>query len=424
VLLIQIPDGASTSKYDLSVPFPLNLMSLGIHGDIIDLNLELRYETKQNKIERIINLASTTQGQEIILNCGEFPCDGNPNIFYETAIKYFKPQLVIGTYPTIYRDQPIPTYQNIDYSLINITQYPSYQKKLRAVMRLTQGCPNACLMCPVFKIYKGKFDWLNIQQSMENISGFYDQGVRIITLLDDNIACKLNIFKKFFLDCKKNFPKLKFHSTEGFEVTAFKDEEFCLLIKEQFIQAKIGIENIKPIFLQKINKYYKKEPELITAALANIKKYKIDCRVFLLIGLGETEQDILDNISFYAEQKMPLRINIVRNYNNKFCDKFVRDEKILKKMKALGYASSFMSSLGMNLFADFDSIMNDMKVDLKVNQGKYQITGKINYGPQTSRFEYVMKFLLEKQYNVKLKKLGTQNCLEFVRLDKKTLGLI
>jgi len=81
MLLIQIPDGASTSESAISFPFPLNLMSLEISGEIVDLNLRFYKKNKEDIINGMIEYSKSIKDKEVIINCGEFPCDGKDSVF-------------------------------------------------------------------------------------------------------------------------------------------------------------------------------------------------------------------------------------------------------------------------------------------------------------------------------------------------------
>lgn len=437
-LLIQLWYEASTNKYPKSLSMPLLLLKIKRPEDtLIDLTpicWRLKKDEKYKEIDKVIELAENFDG-EVIANMGEYPADADKYEFFEYFLKKIKRKVsVMGTYPTIFNKRIDGFIGNnikilqTDFNVIGIeipetiiNQYPTVGDKKRAAMKITWGCPRKCKMCPVPAIYQGKYRYFNIYEAVEQVKKYYERGVRYITFTDDNLSASVKKFNHFLRLLKQeNLKGMIYNSQEGFEVEAFANEEFCQLIKElRFDDIKLGIENIKPDFLEKIGKYYT-DFDIIDTAMKNIQKYDLDVRFFFLIGLDETEEDIIDNLKYFAKNKVNVRTNILHPYpKTEFCN-FVYekqvDEKTLKKLSALSYAVAFVASHGIDIFADtsFDEFIEKQKYETKQTDKGLLLLGRTNYGFLTSRFNTAIKFMYQQ-------KTGEEREIEIIEKNKLLL---
>ncbi len=410
-LLIQLPNSASTSKYPKSFPQPLNLSCLYSDGDILfDMALEC-YKQKKDEIFGIIDsyinkINNISGATEIIVNAGDYAPDAAYSEYFEYFLDNNKNNIkLIGSYAEIYKDKIEDKYKNVkcekhdyrfpNYFAINHGIYPLVGGKIKASIRATYGCPRECAMCPVPIIHNKKYEFYDIGSIVLNISKLYNLGVRYITFIDDNLAVSPK-FKRLLEEIKKlNLKGVKFHCQEGFEVSSI-DKELCLLLKEtKFDDIKIAFENIKPEFLKLIKKSYI-TPEVIYNSAEILRETKLDAKSFFLMGLDETEEDIFDNLKFFAEYGLKLRVNIIRDYNNDFSKQSEKkiSEARFKQLKAFAYSVGFFNEMGINIFKG--------KEDLK--KKGYILTdetieGKTKFGFQTCRFETGVEFI----YNKKIK---------------------
>ena len=423
---------ASTNKYPISFPIPMLLLKIKQDGDeLIDLILQCKDSIKEDKFKLIDVVIDTVNNNskdynQVIVNMGEYPADADRYEYFEYFLKKIKvPISIMGTYPHINSERALKFNSPIIGDIISIldtdfnvsdvyipdeflNNYPEVGGKKRAIMKLTKGCPQHCKMCPVPAIYKGGYKYYNINESVERVKKLYNRGVRFITFTDDNISAADKRFVKFMEAIKKeNLKGLNFHSQEGFEVTAFGNEDFCRLLNEtKWIQVKLGVENIKEDFLKKIGKYYYNF-DTISIAIKNIKKYNIKgVRFFYLMGLDETENDVLDNLKYFSKHNVQLRTNILRKYKNtelydmEYSQKMT--PKTMNKLKALSYAISWLSAYKIDMFSDgaFDEFVNNNGYIYNTVGSETTITGRTKFGFQTNRFKLALKFMYEGKYKL------------------------
>jgi len=429
-LLIQMQYDASTNKYPMSFPLPMLLLKIRKDGDeLIDLILKCRDTNKEGKFEAIDEVVdkvnkSWSNYSEVIVNMGEYPADADRYEYFEYFLdKTSVPISIMGTYPTINSERALSfnspivgnniTILETDFNVVGVyipdeylDNYPEVGGKKRAVMKITWGCPQMCSMCPVPAIYGGRYKYHNIDEGVEYIKELYNRGVRFITFTDDNISAADKRFVKFMKGVEKeNLKGLKFHSQEGFEVTAFSNEDFCkILVDTNWVSVKLGVENIKEDFLKKIRKYYF-DFTMIDTAIKNIKKYNIKgVRFFFLIGLDETEEDVLDNLRYFSKHHVQLRTNILRKYKNtelydmEYTQKMT--SKTMNRLKAMSYAISWLSSYKIDMFdgGAFDKFISENGYTVTDENDKLIVVGRTKFGFQTNRFKLALKYMYENKY--------------------------
>lgn len=403
--LIQLPNDASTSKYPKTFPQPLNLLCYYDEGDeLIDLAADC-FEHKKDLIRKVLirkarELNTLSEDVEIIINAGDYPADAEYSYFFELFFsKMIKPATVIGTYSKIYPEK-ITRYSNLkiddsdlsypNYGGLDFRRYPQVGGKFKLSIRASTGCPRSCKMCPVKKCFNG-YEFLDVDEIIQTIRMFYDKGVRYVTFIDDNLIASSKFLELAEKLKKEEFNRMSFHCQEGFDLGSFSNEIAYYLKELNFDDIKIAFENINPNFIANINKPHI-TPERIDNVLNIIKANELSVKAFFLMGLDEFEEDILENIKFFAKNNMTIRANIIRNYGINFVDKFKRkitDDR-LKELKALAYATSFFTDMGINIFDinSFESVYDVKRID-----GKIEIYGKTKFGFQTSRFETGIKYI-------------------------------
>lgn len=364
-LLINLPSDASTNKYPTMFPYPLILMKMmGVEDYLLDANL-LSYkqnaESKLETVEKALREANSNLYEKVIVCCGEYAPDGYYSKYYDYFLDHVSvPIEVVGAYAETYSEHILSKYADkvtlpgTDYDVCRVKipyemliEYPYVGNNPKANVRITYGCPRHCAMCPVVPIYKGKYRYGDINYTANLIAEYYAQGVRYINFIDDNISASTKKFVEFMqiLD-SMNLKGMKYHCQEGFEVSAFKDDEFCDLLKKlKFQDIKLGVENIKEDFLKKIGKYYTSFSD-IEEALANIEKHKLNVRFFFLIAPFQSESDILDNIRYFASKKLDVRASVLRDYEGTSLAKYeeVTPRDVLARLKALSYTACYMST--------------------------------------------------------------------------------
>ena len=226
-----------------------------------DVNLLCYKVKKADKyviLDKYIEKINSLEADEYIVQVGDYAPDGDKYEYFEYFLERVnKPLKLIGPYcifehriakfpNVISKEVYVDTY-GVMVSDEMLMQYPNADKVKRATMRISNGCPRSCKMCPVPVIHNQFYKLEPMAESLKMIQEYYDRGVRLITFIDDNMGVNINKFKEFLLSIKAmNLKGLKLLSLEGFEIFLFQDEEVCQLLKEtKWIDIKTGMENIK-----------------------------------------------------------------------------------------------------------------------------------------------------------------------------------
>ena len=404
--LIQLPNNASTSKYPRTFPHPLNLMAIKNEDDtLIDLALLAFKKPKEEVFELIDTLISDfIPTDRIIVNAGDFPPDAAYNVYYDYFFNRMTFQYhAMGTYIKIHGERlqhrykymslyewnyHIPKYDGIDYE-----EYPKVDGKLKASIRTSLGCPRRCVMCPVPLVFDKKYSYFEPIIVANEIKKLYEErGIRYFTFIDDNLSYD-DRFVKLLLEIRKlKLKGVKFHCQEGFDLGAFDMKRARLIKRLNFEDIKIAFESIIPRTTNLIKKSSINSIS-IQETIDIIKEVDLKVKAFLLLGLDETEEEVIENLSFFARNDMTLRVNIVREYGSLPKELLASrmDDKKLKSLKSLAYASSFYTEkFGLNLF-DCDGVEFEMKTGLEFD-GMNTLSGKTKYGFRTSRLERGIKW--------------------------------
>lgn len=424
-LLLNLPYPASTNNYPRYFPYPLNLMAIKKPNDILlDINFRC-YKKKKAEIYSILDLYAKklrSGKAEFILNCGDYPPDGDKWEYFEYFIRRLnKPVTLHGPY-LLFGDRiealkkeglEINTGKIFnDWSSVIIPKemiesYPPVGNKLKVNINFTQGCPRKCNYCPVGPIYNQSYTIHPFYITLQKIYDYYKQGVRFFNFIDDNISASPHAFYKFLASLKvmidnKKIKGVQFQSQEGLEVGALAHLKICKLLKAtNFVDIKIGVENINTKFLKMVNKPYAKKAGLLDKALKNIKATNLSVTAYYLLGLNETRKEVMQNFKFIAKHKLGLRINIIRPYEG---TEFIKmkfnknlSDKELRELKSLGYAIAWLGSeKGIDVFHKnaLTDILNKFKLNHARKTKKHIFTGKVYIGFATSKLIKILRLVL------------------------------
>lgn len=423
-LLISLPYDASTNNYVKYFPYPLELLKYKEEGDtLIDLNCEAFEKTKDaiyTLLDMHLDILNNKKFDECLVLCGNYGPDGDKYEYFEYFLNRFKhPVQLMGPYCIQEKrikqlDANITikeAYTDTFGVMIPKDMLDSYPKEKgkttpRATMRVTNGCPRMCKMCPIPIIHKGHYKFENMDTSLKQVQQYYDMGVRLITFIDDNISVHQKKFIEFLRRLKAlNLKGMRYISLEGFETHAFENDELCQLVKDlKFQNIKIGMENIKEDFLKKIGKYYT-DHDVVVKSMENIKKYKLDVSVYFLLGLDESAEDVMDNLKFISKYKLGIRTNILRPYEGSklYSEGFTRKltERQLTHYSSLSYAVSWLGTgHDIDMFEDgaYEKVLETCKLVEHKENNIITFTGKVHIGFKTSKMIKVLHYLLEQKY--------------------------
>jgi DNA modification methylase len=423
-ILIQLPNNASTSKYPKTFPHPLNLTAIWNNGDeLLDLALDC-FKKRQEEVFEILDKGISyldSTDLPIVVNAGDFPPDAHYSKYYDYFFdKMTRPYLAMGTYSKLYRKKLEKRYRNFKflkghedwdsiqtsveemlmrpiYDVIDYERYPKVDNKIRASIRASWGCPRFCKMCPVPSYFDRQYIYFDPTHVANIIKYLYDKkGVRYFTFIDDNLSYHPHFIKLLLKIRKMKLKGAKFHSQEGFDLGTFDIKRARLLKALNFDDIKIAFETTIDRTAELIGKF-SINSENRQRALDVIKQVGLKVKSFMLLGLDETEDEIIENLRFFAKNNMTLRVNIIRDYPTEDMRELDRssrmDDKTLKGYKALAYASSFFTeTFGFNIFDD--TIEDFLDCGKGYEYDGTTLKGKTKFGFQTSRFEKGIKYLL------------------------------
>jgi len=410
-LLLDLPYRASTNNYPKFFPYPLLLMKIQRPGDeLLDLNLKCR-DMNVPDVKRELDgwvKALNEDGREVVVSCGHFPADADKNMFFDYFLsKLSRPVVVTGVYPSVMMARVSELHgrhqvQTVDWDISDveiplemIEQYPRVGKKLRASIRATHGCPRKCGMCPAWLIYRKSFRVWPIENTVSRIRKYYDEGVRFITFIDDNLTVSPKFDVLLEQLAEENLKGMEYICQEGFEVTSFHRDRMCQLLKRvKFVDMKMAVENVNRDVLVQIDKYYK-DFSVVEQALKNIQRYELEVGSYFLFGLEKTEEEVLNNIRFIAENALDVRVNVVRPYEGGVVKEGEVNEHMFRSFSSLAYAASWYArTLGVNIMSP--DALDQLKAagyNVVESAGKLKVVGKTDHYRMTSRFVRGLKWM-------------------------------
>ncbi len=417
--LVNLPYPASTNKYPRYFPYPLNLLAIQEKNDIlVDLNLQCFGKTKKEIYEILDKFLSDLEDEEIIINCGDYAPDGDKYEYFIYFISKLESVTIYGSFllfkskinelktrVNIIEKNIFNDWSNINIPLYMLELYPRVNGKIKANLNFSIGCPRKCSYCPTGPIYKQSYKILPLYDIFLKIYNYYVSGVRFFNFIDDNIAASPKKFYIFLFKLKKvieafNMQDAVFQSQEGFEIEALAYYGICKLLKEtNWVDIKVGLENINPKFLKEANKPFKDNLEVIDKMLKSTKRAGLKITAYYLIGYSETVYDIEANLRFIAKHKLGLRINILREYEGTQYEQNRKlSDKQLRYYKSLAYAIAWLGfEKGIDAYSKtaLKEVLDKFKLTYKRTKNEHIFNGKIYIGFATRKLIKILQLILD-----------------------------
>jgi len=222
----------------------------------------------------------------------------------------------------------------IDFSLINLEDYPKYANKIRGPISLTRGCPHGCEFCSVRKIFGRRWIRKSKERIKEELLNLWNHGVKYFVFIDDNLFYTKEIVHDITDTINKlreeipGFKSCKFYQEEGVEVRITSDFELLSKIYNAgFENVTIGLESVSGKIRQDIKKPYNQEHMDVT--IKNMKKLGKYLRAYYIVGFpDETFEDIVKDTFTIMEMGIGTRCQNLQLYP---------DQKMLNDFHDLGY---------------------------------------------------------------------------------------
>ena len=203
------------------------------------------------------------------------------------------------------------------WDLIDFTQYPKPEGRLRAVIRITIGCPNRCSFCPVPVVYSNRYFGIDIDWALTQLDYLYNERkIREFSVIDDNLLVDMKKSKELLNYMISKYPEAHFFLQEGIEVRQALDLELCKLLEQaRFYNIRIGIETLNEAVLKKVNKPKYTADEAVQA-VRNLQSVGFrDSVVFMMQGLsGNTSEQELRDVEIFNKLNVKVRNHKLISY--------------------------------------------------------------------------------------------------------------
>jgi anaerobic magnesium-protoporphyrin IX monomethyl ester cyclase len=169
----------------------------------------------------------------------------------------------------------------------------------------SRGCPYGCIFCCCSALYKRKWRTRSVENVLDELEEIHSQGYKTCIFIDDNFTL---IPERVVEICKgivERGIKMDFHC-EG-RIDKMSLDIFKEMKKAGFTTVLFGLES----GLQKILDYYKKgnKVEQVKKVVTDAKNAGLNVIGSFIVGAPiETEQDILDNLEYASDLRIPLYI--------------------------------------------------------------------------------------------------------------------
>lgn len=212
----------------------------------------------------------------------------------------------------IFINPPRPLIENLDdlsfpaWHLYDIPKYfSSYlnsRKNPVGPIETSRGCPFNCCFCNK-TIFGRYFRVKSAERVINEIERMLKLGFKEIHIWDDNFSADMERAKLICDLIIKKGLKFPWNIFNGLRVDRVDEELLSKLKKAGCYRTAIGIESGNQGILDQIPKNITLEQ--VRNAVALIKKARIECMGFFVLGLpGETEKTMQDTINFAKELKL------------------------------------------------------------------------------------------------------------------------
>jgi radical SAM superfamily enzyme YgiQ (UPF0313 family) len=165
---------------------------------------------------------------------------------------------------------------------------------LAGIVQSSRGCPNDCEFCDVTALFGRKCRYKHVDQVMQEVKWFVDNGAIEIFLADDNFIGTKKYAKeilKHLIELNRNLKKPIAFFTQLTITVAEDDELLCLLREAGFVALFIGIETPKKESLEIANKKVNLQLDL-KEAVRKIQAHGIMIYSGMVVGFDTDDLEI------------------------------------------------------------------------------------------------------------------------------------
>ncbi len=198
-------------------------------------------------------------------------------------------------------DLPLPAWHLYDIDKY-FSSYLNSRKNPVGPIETSRGCTFGCCFCSKV-IFGRSFRAKSAQRVIDELERMLKLGFREIHIWDDNFSTDMERAKLICDLIIKKGLKFPWNIFNGLRVDRVDEELLFKLKKAGCYRVSIGIESGNQGVLDNIGKNITLEK--VRNAVALIKKAKIECLGFFILGLpGETEKTMQETINFAKELKL------------------------------------------------------------------------------------------------------------------------
>lgn len=198
-------------------------------------------------------------------------------------------------------DLPFPAWHLYDIPKY-FSSYLNCRKNPVGPIETSRGCPFNCCFCSK-AIFERSFRVKSAERVVDEIERMLELGFKEIHIWDDNFSADMERAKLICDLIIKKGLKFPWNIFNGLRVDRIDEELLSKLKKAGCYRTAIGIESGNQEVLNQVGKNITLEK--VRKAVSLIKKAKIECMGFFILGLpGETEKTMQDTINFAKELKL------------------------------------------------------------------------------------------------------------------------
>lgn len=198
-------------------------------------------------------------------------------------------------------DLPFPAWQLYDIPKYFLS-YITCRKNPVGPIETSRGCPFNCCFCNK-TVFQRRFRVKSAERVVDEMERMLKLGFKEIRIYDDNFSADMERAKSICDLIIERGLKFPWNISNGLRVDRIDQELLLKLKRAGCYRTSIGIESGNQNVLDEINKAITLEQ--VRNAVTLIKKAKIECMGFFILGLpGETEKTMQDTIDFAKELKL------------------------------------------------------------------------------------------------------------------------
>lgn len=240
----------------------------------------------------------------------------------------------------------------IDYSIISSSDYYGYQyvgnthlkKKNHSVVQASRGCPFRCIFC--YNFYSHSMRYKDVDILIRELQILSSTGVEEFFFIDQTFTVNKEFVIKLCKAMIDNSLKLRWTCETRIELI---DEELISVMKDAgCFGIWFGVESFDEQVLNINKKGY--IPSDYTRTIELLKKYDIDYRAFIMLGMkGDTKDSLQKTITTITSNKIHISKTIVRckvRFGTElFYELPIHEQETINSFEELGLYKSNLSSV-------------------------------------------------------------------------------